>query len=570
MDPSSHFTSRENGNKEQVNLYELYSWSLPAIQKIWRPMIYVNISENDIDYHAPPVLVPMFKFHEDCLEGSLFHRSAFWSLVPLMTVNPVRAYILSFWVQRLIWEFRGSFVFLPPVKKTTYTQTAETKNSEKKLRVLNDLLIKLSNWKCSVKRSFYVCVKELAEMMGQWGNFTQGEISTIKDSLLLLRNVQPQRTAADGKPINNVKKTNNDSILSVFSAKGSDVTCKSRVIFNARSRMFVKTLRNVTNVELSPVENPFGSVCRPGLPKLMDVSQTITTSRPLDDILLIIIFNKPGFLANIKYLFYMYSRYFTHILICGDSLDEFVKQPLIKYKVSFIEINVQPGFYGYQCMMEAMQIGYGVKGYLQISDDVLLNVWNIVDLPQHRVWFQSSMRSGNLSSDLVPDIDRSIYWWGWKPGRLTLIQVWKEFSLLLKDQKVSAKIQTFFDTLEINAGHKNSAFYEASDIYYIPSRLKDLYVFYSSWFLKHKVFLEIAIPTVINSLVPQKDVVRLSGSYLWNNRNQYRKKYNPRHVFLHPYKLHVHLSNKRGRTFICERYLSEINTHLKKLSLKNV
>ncbi|KAK2191655.1 hypothetical protein NP493_48g03020 [Ridgeia piscesae] len=50
-----------------------------------------------------------------------------------------------------------------------------------------------------------------------------------------------------------------------------------------------------------------------------------------------------------------------------------------------------------------------------------------------------------------------------------------------------------------------------SDIYYIPSKLSREFLELVDVFLRHRVFLEIAVPTIIRCLVEPTDVVKIRG-----------------------------------------------------------
>ncbi|XP_041355335.1 probable glycosyltransferase STELLO1 [Gigantopelta aegis] len=549
MQASRHFTYNGEASTNQSGLYRRWNWSVPSIQKVWRP---VKHSHEMIDYRAPPVLVPADTYVTETLTDCLFNRNTFWSLGPLFTTSRDPGYIWSFWIQRLLWEYGGNIELFSPLRNGHFTYNNEhVENADGHISALTLLGKKLSNWRCDVNKTFDACVKDLAQRMVGWKYFTQKEISVINVWFSLLGTIQPIRIK-DWRKGSSVKPTNG-----------------YRVMFNPGRPVLSHTNQSQEDKGRFIMENPFNPICKNYRQKSAGKPVIPSAIQLIDDILLIIIFNRPGFLDNIAYLNYVHGRYFSHILMCAHSLDEFKKYAPTKNKVSFIEINLGVGVLGYQCMMEAMQMGYDVKGYLQISDDVILNTWNIAKLPRNRIWFQSRMRVGRLASKRVPNIHVGKHvvkhWWPWSSqwGVGQVYKVWQDYSAILKDPKVAPIIQKFLKTLTENSRKPDGVYYEASDIYYIPSSLKEDYVFLSSWFLKERVYLEIAIPTVINGLARSSEIVRMPGTYLWySDRVKFRKTFNPSHCFLHPFKLKHQLKEESGAKFYCEEYLPLIERSL--------
>lgn len=144
-----------------------------------------------------------------------------------------------------------------------------------------------------------------------------------------------------------------------------------------------------TNYTYSLPPNSFSTLCSGNKRKYLS---QIPTNHAIDDILLIVIFNFPDLVRHIPLLDYTYGRTFKYVVYCGESMSMFDQYYINNTKnvnpVSFLEVNHYRGYWGQSCMAAAMKINYRVKGYLQISDDVILNVWNLYRLPRGVPWFQ--------------------------------------------------------------------------------------------------------------------------------------------------------------------------------------
>ncbi|KAK6196309.1 hypothetical protein SNE40_001558 [Patella caerulea] len=202
-----------------------------------------------------------------------------------------------------------------------------------------------------------------------------------------------------------------------------------------------------------------------------------------------------------------------------------------------------------------MRMNYDVEGYLHLSDDVLLNVWSMHNLPTDKVWFQQSMRVANLSQSTVPDIWIDPTWWPWESskGRVSINKAIQHLRKLGEPDDTS---QVFLNQLALNSGSHNAVFYEVSDIFYIPSRLSKQFQFLVNIFDGYDVYLEITVPTIINGLDKQDNIVRLHGSYLWyEDRVLYKDTFNYSDVFLRPVKLGPCLLQDECKRFLCNKYL---------------
>ncbi|ESP05594.1 hypothetical protein LOTGIDRAFT_152451 [Lottia gigantea] len=209
----------------------------------------------------------------------------------------------------------------------------------------------------------------------------------------------------------------------------------------------------------------------------------------------------------------------------------------------------------YKCVSVAMKIDYNVSGILMLSDDVLINSWNVWNLPPDKPWTGQlyRLRLGERNS-----------WGNWQQwfGERAFTSAWNEISSHQKHQhaqKISPEYQTdylqFENRLNILGNCTKCVVYGFSDITYFPRTMNKDFIYYADIFAKHKFFLEIAIPVLIVGLTSRDNIFMIAGSYLWGQeRNHYQNFYNTSHLFFHPFKWSVELNKDEGRQFLCEEY----------------
>ncbi|GFR88388.1 hypothetical protein ElyMa_006099300 [Elysia marginata] len=227
----------------------------------------------------------------------------------------------------------------------------------------------------------------------------------------------------------------------------------------------------------------------------------------------------------------------------------------------------------YSCTAAAIKMGYNVSGFLQISDDMLLNVWNLQGLPRDKPWFQPRVRVADVRMRRLPDIATTSRWFPWIFGagrtaaQMTLNTLRKLRPKL--DQNIGLKVQRFMEQLRRNSGCGDCMMYEASDIFYVPSWMKEDYVLFADLFHLHRLHLELAVPTILFGLAEEHQVVRLRGNYLWGEapRAQFLKYYSPHDHFQHAWKLTRLVDHSRGGgggdlRFFCRVFLPKVDGDL--------
>ncbi|XP_050415792.1 uncharacterized protein LOC126829726 isoform X2 [Patella vulgata] len=516
-DVGFHFIARDfNYPADFKRSYIMGKYETPSIQTVFHAD---SEQLNFMDCRAPPVAVRISSLYPFTQHNTLYSYKAFWALIPLQ----INSAVWSMWTGRLVRELEDYIVFHAP-PSTEILGTSEGEHGH----ALGEIRDVLHNWKCDQSATFFTCMMDLSDFLKDKAVFTDDDVSMVT------RWIQELLSSGYSGP---ERKTQNIKINFLH------------------NMLFWPSRGNVKKAKLTEV---FGGLCS----KTKSICNAVPEGnhpRVFSNILLIIVFNKKGFYRVIDHLETLYRPHFHQILYCAHNLTDFSQtyKTLKNKEISFLDVNFGNGQSGNQCIQNARTLNYDVDGYLHLGDDVMFNIWNLSPLPLDKPWFQKDMLIGKLSQDKVKDVWTDPDWWPWKSNYRGVRKLKFTFNELQKQQEITPKIKTFLDTLAVNSGGPERAFYQASDIHFIPAKLADDYNYFMEFFDKWIVYFEIAIPTVINGLVLNKDIYRLPGVYLWfTDRQYYRDRYKQSDVFFHPLKLASCENNAVCSKFYCEKYLS--------------
>ena len=257
------------------------------------------------------------------------------------------------------------------------------------------------------------------------------------------------------------------------------------------------------------------------------------------EILLVIVYNYP-FYDSMPHLAALYRPAFPHLLFCGP--------PHNTARSGILTVEIYKGFLGYECLGRAIREHPGYKGYFYISDDVILNYWNFPDFDREKIW-ESSFSFGSTP---VYELESSDWHWWISPYGLNNCRRACEDVANMNSGPKKLSVKYHFNTLFKNSNGTLRCFKSRSDILYIPQKLAKAFSILSETFYERKVFLEIAIPTMIRFLERSENIGRLPGYYIPGDvrRGDPRATdsrffwfvYFPKNKlwFIHPFKLHQH------------------------------
>ena len=269
-------------------------------------------------------------------------------------------------------------------------------------------------------------------------------------------------------------------------------------------------------------------------------------------ILLVIVYNYPHF-DSVPLLTSLYKPAFPHLLFCGPPSNS-------SYQV--MEVDIRRGILGYECLGRAIRKHPGYQGYFYINDDVILNFWNFYYFNRNIIW--ESPFSFGSTGVYEPTSATGWYWWVSPYGLLNCRRAYEEVANLSHQWHTKGfNINNAITTLYRNGNGSLRCYSGRSDVLYIPGKHATGFSVLSGEFYKHKVFLEIAIPTMLRLLDRKENIRQMDGYYIPGDvRKGDPRVTDSRHFwsfyflknklwFIHPFKLHhADLDNKFNKVML--------------------
>ncbi|ESP02998.1 hypothetical protein LOTGIDRAFT_230453 [Lottia gigantea] len=512
-----HFIPRDFNPKSDYKRQYMYSkYPTSLIQTIFK----ATSDKGNIDYKAPHITVSTKTLPYFNQVNTLYSYSTFWALIPL----DIHPYILSIWTGKLLELLDNYITYYSPLSSTSLSYLHYPLNSD-----IYTQLSLLQSWQCDDKLTFFTCLIDWSEYL------KERDILSAKQVEFIYKWMAQLAISGYTEPSRNYNK---QGMIPINAAR----------FWPSRGPASVKDIKTVFNGTCSKFKNGCDAVP--------------SGKMVFNDILLIININMPGFYKVIDTTETIYKSHFPQRLYCGSNMTDFVLTlPNLKNKdVTFLDTDFFHGMFAYRCVERAYKMGYKFQGVLSIMDDLVLNIWNLKHLPLNRFWFQKNMRVAQLGSQNVTDIADGPFWKPWMytvGGRTTELHINKLKEYSKENTKYKKTIDAFLQTLAKNAGGKDKVFYECSDFYYVPLKHMEKFAFIANLWTDSRMHLEIFIPTVFNAIVPQNEIVKVSGTYLWKtDRLRFKDYYKQSDTFLHPLKLSRCAQNPKCYTFFCEKYLS--------------
>ena len=503
----------------------------------------------NFDPSAPPVLLPEGVFTPLSAHNTIYHYRALWALLTPVDSGVIPNDLLRGYLsQRLLWELGDHTAIFPPnalnaAPLHSANMPRYTGRGIDRLHIsVRKLLVTLSEWNCPGNYAFYKCVVSLSQLMVDTGFVQSDFVDLTKAWLEDLTDIgyeEPKRKIKieDGNPV------------------------------DLRSKRF-HTLKHGSPVQFVPVEQLFDGESLYSQVKKMcsdiplfrldiDVNTTIPVSKHIHtDILLIIIFNHDDWYEqNVKVLEVIYRKMFPNMIYCGWNQEKFLLATSnYSRKFSFVESPQNPDYFAYLCVSKAIEMSYGVSGYLAVADDMIVSSWKIASLDKTKVW---TVPLGGIKCDL--EFDKIWRYWNLDMGKKALFNALNSLETLNHSEYETGILHpnVFLDHLKIDNSLK--CYKVVSDIYYIPKSLKEDFVYYFKHFGKFSCFQELVVPMVTKAVVnDMSDVEILTGKYLWKANHRtlgMQTFYSPgADFFIHPMKR----SHGDYFTRLCHRYLIDL------------
>ena len=326
--------------------------------------------------------------------------------------------------------------------------------------------------------------------------------------------------------------------------------------------------------------------------KLKDLTKDTTTytntnhspctyKHTLSRMLLAINFNFP-FYQNIPILQKLYEPIFKKVIFCG-----YKKEP--KYRDVLLVVKENSGFQGYVCLIKSIEKhATGFLGYFYTNDDVLLNYWNLNYNP-HKIWIGKRISLTNVHRLGQHHKGKEWPWWIREKTAERCDDVFREIETLVGHHKqvadnigidqtrktgdgsVGSTKDLSIENFETKSSEilqnstkslqgllhifKTNVYFESSnitcvtgrsDVLYIPANKSQAFKTVAEMYNNRKVFLEAAIPTILNYLDLKENFIDLDGNYYvdvygyskdYYNGKAFLYSHSTELAFSHPFKL---------------------------------
>ncbi|XP_068715876.1 uncharacterized protein [Montipora capricornis] len=254
------------------------------------------------------------------------------------------------------------------------------------------------------------------------------------------------------------------------------------------------------------------------------------------EILLVIVYHYPLY-DTIPYLRALYGPAFPHLLFCGP--------PSNTLSAGILTVEMDNGYLAYECLGKAIREHPGYGGYFYINDDSILKYWKFADVDWEKIWESSQ----SIDSTPVYEPKRASNWFWWRTayGMDNCRRAYEDVAnLTLRAKKLNGKDHV--STLSKNGNGSPRCFGGRTDVFYIPRKHTRAFSILSQTFYERKVFLEIAVPTIIRFIERNENIGRFPGYYIPGNVNDPRVTdsrffwsvyfSDSKLWFIHPFKLH--------------------------------
>ncbi|KAF9158319.1 hypothetical protein DFQ26_007758, partial [Actinomortierella ambigua] len=411
----------------------------------------------------------------------------------------------GYWVQRLLWDVDGSLGFTKPTVDQIRNAHNYLDDYKDELQIYADttkLIDFLSSWTSSSTR-LETRIVSLMEEMAKHEFIGPADVDLAKRWVQDLQNI--------GYVFPKVERPYNQKRHGELVAEHEE------------RRLHSQTDRWVSNEALRQCQLE-ETAERAGTADGILASEIQITPTPKKDlnstfknILLVVNFNQPTYGALEPFLA-IYKGYFPNIKIYGPKVPDNLKDMVT-------EISYDQGFTSYRNLADAIDKYPNYTGYLYTNDDTLLNVYQLTEFDQDKVW------------KLVPDPDKDVHqlyksppddWYQWsKPQGL---KMWSDPTSLTAEQK--ARIAKF---CKVDGPVNVRSF---ADGVYVPRRIGTELSAVFKRFLVHDVFLEHAVGLALIAVEPTENWVSWKETYLWlEDRPKWRSYLEPDMTLLHPVKI---------------------------------
>lgn len=362
-----------------------------AIFRLTKSMNYkrINIS---FDETSPSIQYPIYTLSPYNSQNTFFHYEAFWSLYLPITVSFRLTDIWrSYWSQRLLWLIDGTVTFNGPnaVQFRNSHSFLKDFEEEKAMYSKTESLIKfLYEWRC-LKEKFYECVIDLSENMAKEKFWEYEEVDSIKNWLDDLNKIgykEPKIVNFENMKNFTMETKPKNSNITYFPVRYTPRFQKGIDFDNYCCEG--QTMNVYDNYESLKFLDSF---CMRSNHKLNYNSQHFELKTNDANLILIITFNFEPKPDNILVLHHIYRNFFKNIIFCAKDIINVLNQTRtnnFKFDAfTFIDLELNRGYFHFDCMAKAYEMNFVTEGFLLMSDDILLRHWKLKNYDLSKMWY---------------------------------------------------------------------------------------------------------------------------------------------------------------------------------------
>ena len=364
------------------------------------------------DPSTPPVFLGRRSFAPAVAASSLYQQQALWGLLlPCVSPTPACHVLRQLVLQRLLWEldaFSAYYQLPASVVRSNLSADGPASQSPPYLPgpVLNVAALSslLDAWTCDTNLTFYGCFRSLADLLYKEGYLQQQDHQLVLVWIKALHSpglTEPARVAHpwSGRRRVGEVKVRLGSLQHRVQSRGED------------------GLQQLWQQSVQPVIERCSISDAGWLP-----SPALWTSPIIDDIVLIIVFNVNNyFWPNLAFLETVHRPFFKHIVYCVSDSDQLssAREYEAWHHVILVE-GLSDGWYlMYGCVTSVIQMNLaGVKGYLMIGDDTLLNTWNLFNMSRDVITQHKKSHPRHADNPKSP----GWMWWPMEIGRCAIVR----------------------------------------------------------------------------------------------------------------------------------------------------
>ncbi len=462
-------------------LYSPSDFLAPAI------ITYLSVSKNaNCDTERSSIIVPVGKFIQFNPHAALYSQKAFWAL-PFVSEGGMFLQVWPHLIQKLLWISGNRICLKGPLALNVIDQGTAA--------VVQNWI---HNWKCE-RNTLAVCTLSLVDLVVK-------QLQLDREIIL-----QGQAWVETLSHLDNAYLSTVQHVSAQHPVPHED-TLKPNMVGSGNKA------KEITKIYIETCS----------LPNHTPTMQ-INFAQPwtkFEDILLIVVFNTPMY-HSIPFVETLYRPFFPKIVYCGPGTPNYQSKSLRNLQLEFYSFgqnkNGHPvGAFHYACMVGVASQNHSVAGYLFTSDDLIFSISKVLPFNRNQTWY---VRQTDTINDWVVDPKFSL--WGFGPYKKQI------HSLLSKMSKYgkNSLIGTCYNQLKQLNGAPYRVNGGFSDLYYIPQRLAPKFTVLGTLFLKEDVFVEIAVPTIIQCTESLQNVVELVGEYRKRDKWEPWKKFTKERFF---------------------------------------